>query len=424
MRSTADYFQPGDVLYGRLRPYLNKVVCLDFEGLCSSEFIVFRKQAEIESRYLLYFLSSWSFVSFSTHLNTGDRPRVDFDQLADYPFPLAPTAEQRRIVAALETQFTRLDAGVAALKRLQANLKRYKAAVLKAACEGRLVPQDPADEPAADLLARILAERRAKWEADQRAKGKDPRRLTYPEPAAPDTPDLPELPPGWVWATFEATSEVQGGIQKQPKRRPVDNAYPYLRVANVLRGKLDLSEITEFELFREELDTYRLEPGDLLIVEGNGSRDQIGRCAIWLGEIENCVHQNHIIRARFSGIMPEYVAHYLNSPTGIENMMFVASSTSGLYTLSVGKVNMIFFPLPPIQEQKRIVDEIERLVSIVDELTEYTKASLQRAERLRQSILKEAFAGRLVPQDADDQPAAVLLARIRHERAERKGQLL
>ena len=111
-----------------------------------------------------------------------------------YPIPLPPLPEQRRIVAEIEKQFTRLDAGVAALKRVQANLKRYRASVLKAACEGRLAPQDPADEPADRLLARILAERRAKWEAEHPGK-------KYVEPAAPVTDGLPELPVGWCWAT-------------------------------------------------------------------------------------------------------------------------------------------------------------------------------------------------------------------------------
>ncbi len=93
-------------------------------GLCSGEFIPFRKTPYLDNKYLLYFLSSWEFVSFASHLNEGDRPRVNFDQLADYPFPLAPLPEQHRIVAEIETQFTRLDAGVAALKRVQANLRR------------------------------------------------------------------------------------------------------------------------------------------------------------------------------------------------------------------------------------------------------------------------------------------------------------
>jgi type I restriction enzyme S subunit len=156
MRSSAERFEPGDVLYGRLRPYLNKVLCPDFAGLCSGEFIIFRKTPHLESHYLQYFLNSADFVSFASHLNAGDRPRVNFEQLADYPFPLPPLPEQHRIVAEIEELFTQLDAGVAALKRVQANLKRYRASVLKAACEGRLAPQDPAEEPADRLLARIL----------------------------------------------------------------------------------------------------------------------------------------------------------------------------------------------------------------------------------------------------------------------------
>ncbi len=138
MKSSAVHFQPDDVLYGRLRPYLNKVYRPDFEGLCSAEFIVFPKSEGVSSRYLQYFLNSSSFVSYATHLNAGDRPRVDFEQLSTYPFPVAPYEEQQRIVAEIEKQFSRLDEAVASLKRTTANLKRYKAAVLKAAVEGKL----------------------------------------------------------------------------------------------------------------------------------------------------------------------------------------------------------------------------------------------------------------------------------------------
>ena len=139
MRSSAEHFWPGDVLYGRLRPYLNKVYCADFEGLASGEFIVFRNVTHLVSRYLQYFLNSWDFVSFTSQVTEGDRPRISFDQMADYPFPLAPLPEQQRIVAAIEAQFTRLDAAKAGLERLAAQLQRYRASVLKAACEGWLV---------------------------------------------------------------------------------------------------------------------------------------------------------------------------------------------------------------------------------------------------------------------------------------------
>ena len=173
----------------------------------------------------------------------------------------------------------------------------------------------------------------------------------------------------------------------------------------------------QIELFHGELDKLRLIPGDLLIVEGNGSPSQIGRMAIWKGDIEDCVHQNHIIRARLiGGLSSEYAETYWNSPTGASEVSKVASSTSGLYTLSVSKVSVLPMPMPPLAEQERIVAEVERRLSVVQQAETTVEASLARAERLRQSILKQAFSGKLVPQDPDDEPASVLLERIRAER--------
>lgn len=373
-----------------------------------------RFRPKIDEHYVAYFLQSPSYWQAISEQRLGIAiPNVNASKLRQIEFPLAPLSEQHRIVAKIEELFTDLDAGVAALKRVQAALKRYKASVLKAACEGRLVPQDASDEPADILLARILAERRAKWEADQRVKGKDPKKAKYEEPQPPDTNGLLALPEGWVWATFDMVGEVQGGIQKQPKRTPKKNAYPYLRVANVMRGFLDLSEVYEIELFGDELEKLRLQAGDLLIVEGNGSQNEIGRSALWKGEIVNCVHQNHIIRVRFSEIQSAYASHYLNSPSGISYMMSVAASTSGLYTLSTSKVKAIAIPLPPIAEQNRIVAEVERRLSVVAEMEKTVKDNLARAGRLRQAILHRAFSGRLVPQDPNDEPAEKLLERIR-----------
>jgi type I restriction enzyme S subunit len=210
---------------------------------------------------------------------------------------------------------------------------------------------------------------------------------------------------------------IQGGIQKQPSRAPRSNAYAFLRVANVLRGRLDLDDIHRIELFEGELDRLRLRSGDLLIVEGNGSANEIGRMAIWSGAIPDCVHQNHIIRARpLAGVDPQFVGIYWNSPDGMSRVREVASSTSGLFTLSVGKISRLLVPLPPVAEQCRIVAEVDRRLSIADEIAATIDTALARAERLRQSILKRAFEGRLVPQDPDDEPASALLERIRKER--------
>ena len=335
------------------------------------------------------------------------------------PVPVAPLPEQRRIVAEIEKQFTRLGASVAALKWAQANLKRYRASVLKSACQGTLVPTEAElaraegrdYEPAGVLMERILAERRARWESQEKRRGK------YKEPAAPDTSALPELPEGWVGGSLEQVSEIQGGIQKQPKRAPAQNAFPYLRVANVLRGSLELGEVHEIELFPGELDKLRLISGDLLIVEGNGSPSQIGRMAVWKGEIDDCVHQNHIIRARvYPGVEGSFIESFWNSTMGSSLVLNVASSTSGLYTLSVSKVSDIPVPLPPLAEQRRIVAKVERRLSVIQQAEATVEASLARADRLRQSILRQAFSGQLVPQDPDDEPASALLERIRAER--------
>jgi len=349
---------------------------------------------------------------------------------------LPPFKEQLGIVAEIDKQFTRLDAAVAALKRVQANLKRYRAAVLKAACEGRLVPTEAelarkegrSYETGEQLLTRILKERRARWEGDQlakmRANGKPPQndhwKKKYREPEPPVANSLPDLPKGWTWASLGQIADIQGGIQKQPSRVPHEHAYPFLRVANVYRGRLDLAEIHQIEVFGDELSKLRLCAGDLLIVEGNGSPTEIGRMAIWKGEIENCVHQNHIIRARLvAGVRPEYCAAYWNSTLGSSEVARVAGSTSGLYTLSVGKVSRIVIPIPPSSEQGRIVEEMERVLTNVGEIEPATVANHQRADRLRQSILKRAFEGKLVPQDPNDEPASVLLERIRAERLSR-----
>lgn len=203
---------------------------------------------------------------------------------------------------------------------------------------------------------------------------------------------MSDLPAGWVWSTLGDVADVVGGIQKSPKRRPALNAFPMLRVANVGNGSLDLHEVHDIELFEGELERFRLAPGDVLIVEGNGSISQVGRAAIWNGSIADCVHQNHLIRAR-PKIVPAYLAYWLASPGGRTRIEELASSTSGLYVLSGSKVRRLPIPVAPLAEQSRIVAVIEEHLSRVDAGRNSLASAAVSEKRLRSALLADAVKG-------------------------------
>ncbi|HBR2753761.1 TPA: restriction endonuclease subunit S [Klebsiella pneumoniae] len=253
----------------------------------------------------------------------------------------------------------------------EASIDALKQTILQLAVMGKLVPQDPNDEPASELLKRIAQEK-----AQLVKNGKIKKQKPLPPISDEEKPF--ELPEGWEWCRIDDLTFVSGGIQKQPKRRPVKNHFPYLRVANVQRGNINIDELERFELEPHELAFWSLEKNDILIVEGNGSADEIGRCAIWLAPLEKCVYQNHLIRVR--GIMEgyqEFIALYLNSPSGIKEMQRLAVTTSGLYNLSVGKIRGITIPLPPLNQQNLILPKIREYIFICDNL----KISIQTTQQ-------------------------------------------
>lgn len=397
----------------------------------------------IEPRFIEAYLQTSDARDAIDRMKTGGSDsglNLTHERFRQLRIPLAPFPVQRRIVAEIEKQFTRLDAAVAALKRVQANLKPYRAAVLKAACEGRLVPTEAelarkegrSYETGEQLLARILKERRAKWETDQFAKmiaaGRPPKdeewRHKYKEPEPPDTTILPGLPEGWTWALFDALAEIKGGITKGQQRRATDvlRSIPYLRVANVQRGYLDLQEIKEILATDAEISELQLQTGDILLNEG-GDRDKLGRGWIWEAQIPTCIHQNHVFRARLHslGPQPKFISWYANS-FGQIYFFDEGKQTTNLASINMTKLKGLPVPIPPAEEQLRIVQEVERQLSDTDETLDTVRIALGRADRLRQSILKCAFEGKLVPQDANDEPASTLLKRIRDERARKAAK--
>lgn len=361
------------------------------------------------------------------------RPRLNLGEVRSIRLPIAPEREQRRIVDEVEKQFTRLDAAVAGLQRVKTNLKRYRASVLKAACEGRLVPTE-ADlarregrsfESGEELLKRILKERRARWEADRLAKFKaagkvpptDGWRAGYREPRRPETDRAPR-PEGWASSTVETVGDVLLGRQRAPQYQTGRWTQPYLRVANVKDDRLDFSDVEKMDFDPIHFQKYRLVPGDILVSEGQ-SPERVGESAVYRGGIDGLCFQKTLHRFRPVPGGPSSAFAQIVFRTHVKTGVFMrlASITTNIAHLTLEKFEAAPFPLPPLPEQHRIVAEVERRLSVVDELEATIDKNLARCARLRQSILKMAFEGRLVPQDPNDEPASVLLERIRSTRA-------
>jgi type I restriction enzyme S subunit len=382
-------------------------------------------------RFFGYLLKAISLGQFDKSTTIPGLSRDDYNAIK---VAVAPLAEQHRIVAEIEKQFTRLDAGVVALERAQANLKRYRASVLKAACEGRLVPTEAElaraegrdYEPADRLLARILKERRAKWEADQVAKiqaqGKVPKddkwKEKYQEPAGPDTADLPELPEGWVWTTVDAmlAESLCNGISVKGRDTPPGVAALKLNAMSERGFKYQFVRYLPIdEKLAKELEVVA---GDFFVSRGNGSLTLVGRGTLAQGPPFQVVFPDTMIRLRLLGIvkLTAWVPTIWSAQFVRRQIEQRVKTTAVIWKIAQPEVASIVLPLPPLDEQSRIVAEVERRLSVIDELEAVVSANLKRAERLRQSILKRAFKGKLVPQDPNDEPASVLLERIRAER--------
>lgn len=338
-------------------------------------------------------------------VSTAGQYTVSQRTFASVAVELPPLDEQHRVVAAIETHFSRLDAAVASLTRAQANVKRARASVLKAAVEGRLVPTEAAlaraegrdYEPASVLLGRILAERRAAWAASG-ARGK------YKEPVGPETEGLAGLPEGWVYCRIDTVGRVQLGRQRSPKNHEGPNMRPYLRVANVFEARIDLSDVMEMNFTEEEFVTYRIHPGDILLNEGQ-SPHLVGRPALWSGQVPDMCFTNSLVRFQADpGVLPAYALAVFRAQLAARRYMKLVTITTNIAHLGAQRFAAVEFPLPPLPEQHRIAAEVDRRLSVLDALDATLDRNLARCARLRQSILKRAFEGRLEEPDATQEP--------------------
>ena len=423
MRSAASQFQPGDVLYGRLRPYLNKVWKADRAGAASAEFIVFPANPNFDSDFLALLLHGGHFVEFAKHAVSGDRPRIDTSEMAPFKFPVPPLAEQPRIASAVNVLFEELDEAEAALARAREGVEQFRASLLHAACTGQLTAAwreaNPPTETGADLLRRILAERRAAWERTERArlkaKGTAARgnawKARYVEPVAPNLTDMPELPGGWAWASLDQLAR-NSSYGSSVKCDVTAEGLAVLRIPNVQTGAANWSNL---KFATEDLgldEKALLAPGDLLIVRTNGSPTLIGRA----GLVETppprpSYFASYLIRFRLAAhsTIQKWVATVFGS--GLVRMQVgrFAATSAGQYNISQTNLASFAIPLPPKSEMKIALDLSNETPLDADDLTDGITIAA-----LRQSILHTAFTGRLVPQDPTEEPASALLAHLRN----------
>ncbi len=316
------------------------------------------------------------------------RPRLNLTEIKSIEVPLAPLEEQRRIVAKIEELFSDLDAGVAALGRVRANLKRYRAAVLKAAVEGKLTEdwraQHPDTEPASVLLERILTDRHRKWEQDQLARfaqaGKQPPkgwREKFPEPVRVDVSVLPQLPLSWCWA---AVDQVIGFLRNGLSQKPTgtSDGHRILRINAVRPLSVDLNEVRYLDQLPCEAQGYLIEDGDILFTRYNGSVELLGVSGMVRGCSEPTLHPDKLIRVKtvLGEPFPSFLEIASNVGVSRQHMGRRARTTAGQTGISGTDIREMPLPVPPFDEQNQIVQEVERRLSIVDEIEAQVEANL------------------------------------------------
>ncbi|OGS95201.1 MAG: hypothetical protein A3G79_00100 [Gallionellales bacterium RIFCSPLOWO2_12_FULL_57_18] len=352
----------------------------------------------------------------------GAQPNLSQGIIKEWSINLPPINEQHRIVAKIEELFSELDKGIENLKTARAQLKVYRQALLKHAFEGKLTAQWRAEnqdklETADALLKRIQQERTqryqqqlADWQADGGSKPKTPKLL--PPLTAEELAELPELPEGWGWVKYgDLCSIVRNGISAKPVG---ESGTPIFRISAVRPLFFDMTDIRFIDNTTGEFDAYCLERGDLVFTRYNGSRRYVGVCAEYRSD-EKRLFPDKLVQTRvFSKYLStSYLEKALNSGASRKFVESKIRTTAGQSGVSGDDIKNIPVPFCSTDEQMQIVEALESKLSEVDQLDQTITTSLQQAEALRQSILKKAFSGQLVPQDPHDEPASELLNRIK-----------
>ncbi|HKQ25790.1 MAG TPA: restriction endonuclease subunit S [Burkholderiales bacterium] len=363
-------------------------------GIITGNFWTYRVDNEIvDTDWFLQFTNSDDFLDLCKRSSTGNTHRkyLNEDIFLNHELAIPSLDEQRKAVVSCTSGSERLAIIQSEITRQQFLIIKLKQAILQEAIQGKLTTDwraaHPDVEPGSQLLHRIQADKA------HLIAGKKPRPERPPhEITAAEIPF--EIPRGWEWCRTSDIGTVIGGLTKNAaKRDGHKRVLPYLRVANVYANRLDLTDLQEIGVADSEVEKLLLEKDDMLVVEGNGSRDQVGRIALWDGSVDPCVHQNHVIKVRLGEpkVAPWALCWFL-SPSGRALIEEQARTSTGLYNLSTGKVANLPIPLPPLAEQGAIVERVEALMTTCRALESEIEHYRTHAAHLLQAVLKEAFA--------------------------------
>ena len=361
-KSTKSRFQAGDVLYGKLRPYLNKVLIADRAGYCTTEIVPIRTGPHLDNRYLFYWLKHPAFLKYVEEKSHGmNMPRLGTETAKAAPFVFAPRNEQTRIADKLDTLLARIQICRDRINSIPALLKRFRQAVLDAATSGALTEDRQTASP-------------ANWRPVQ----------------------LGDVASDFSYGSAAKSSKI--------------GTVPVLRMGNIQNGRLDWSDLV-YTSDPHEIDKYKLTKGDVLFNRTN-SPELVGKTAVYQGE-RNAIYAGYLIRVRCSpALLPEYLNYCLGSRAGRAYCWSVKSDGVSQSNINAKKLAAFRFSLPSLEGQAEIVRHVEALFKLADRIEARYTVARGQAQRLTPLVLAKAFRGELVQQDPQDEHASVLLERI------------
>jgi type I restriction enzyme S subunit len=428
----------GDTLFSTVRTYLRKIARVEQDypnPIASTGFAVLRAAKGVSSEFLFFQVLSENFLRPLHALQTGSSyPAVRTRDVFAQPIVLPPTGEQERIAAKLSAAFSTVERAETAARRAQHRLDQYRAAVLDAAFCGELTrawretrkTENIVRDDGKTMLQSLLGARRALWEEGElyrfQAADKIPKderwKLRYREAIQPNINGLPKEPKGWAWISIDQLS-WHSGYGTSVKCTYEGQGPAVLRIPNIRNRVISFEDLKFAASLNEFKNEDFVAPGDLLLIRTNGSKDLIGRAAVVVSKpAKQCSFASYLIRFRLVGDQTtwSWVSLVWGSSILRSGLESRAATTAGQYNVSLSGLADLAIPLPPIDEQTEIVGEAERRMAAADRLASALEQQVVRAHATRHALLREAFSGRLVPQDPNDESASVLLKDIRAAR--------